>query len=271
MARSWRYDEHTWPEIRQRVAEQPQPVVILPIGAVEDHGAHMALNTDNVILEGIVHAAARRAPNDMIVLPTIPYGLDEHHMDFPGTISIGIHTLIDFASDVAISAARHGFDHILVVNGHGSNHSICDLVARTVVIETGVICASMSPNAAIDPTLARDVIDAERKSRPGGIAHACEYETSVMLHLRPDLVDMALAEADYGQAKLKYFNWDHGEPSVLGWQDWWSRFSRAGVAGDASVATAEFGERCFKVTVERFVELVREFRTIEIKPRVDHH
>jgi creatinine amidohydrolase len=182
-----------------------------------------------------------------------------------------MHTLIDFASDVAISAARHGFTHILIVNGHGSNHPICDLVARNVVNQTGIICASMSPNAAIDPTLAADVIAAERKSRPGGIAHACEYETSMMLYLRPDLVDMAQAEADYGQLKLKYFNWDYGEPSVLSWQDWWSRFSRVGVAGDASVATAEFGRHCFSVTVDRFIELVREFRTITVKPRVDHH
>ncbi len=269
MARSWRYDEHTWPEIKARILEQP--VVVLPIGAVEDHGLHMALNTDNVILEGIIRAAARRAPDDMIVLPTVPYGFDEHHMDFPGTISIGLHTLIDFASDVAISVARHGFTHILIANGHGSNHPICDLVARNVVIATGVICASMSPNAAVDPTLAQDVILAERRSGAGGIAHACEYETSMMLYLRPDLVDMALAEADRGQLRLKYFNWDHGEPSALSWQDWWSRFSRNGVAGDPTVATAAFGERCFGVTVERFIELVREFRAIPIKPRTDHH
>lgn len=269
MARSWRYDEHTWPEIKARIAEQP--VVVLPIGAVEDHGAHMALNTDNVILESIIYTAAQRASDDMLVLPIIPYGLDEHHMDFPGVISIGMHTLIDFASDVAISVARHGFTHVLIANGHGSNHSICDLVARNVVIQTGAICASMSPNAAIDPTLAHDVIAAERTSKPGGIAHACEYETSMMLHVRPDLVDMALAEADYGQLTLKYFNWDGGQPSVLNWQDWWSRFSRVGVAGDASVATAEFGAHCFAVTVERFIELVREFRTIAVKPRIDHH
>lgn len=269
MARSWRYDEHTWPEIKQRIAEQP--VVVLPIGAVEDHGAHMALNADNVILEGIIHAAARLAPDDMLVLPTVPYGLDEHHMDFPGTITVGFRTLIDFASDVASSAARHGFTHILIANGHGSNHALCDLIARDVVIKTGAICASMSPNAAIDPALAGDVIRAERRSAPGGIAHACEYETSMMLHLRPDLVDMALAEADFGQLALQYFSWDHDRPSPIAWQDWWSRFSRNGVAGDATVATADFGRRCTEVTVERFIELVREFRTIKVKPRVDHH
>lgn len=92
-----------------------------------------------------------------------------------------------------------------------------------------------------------------------------------MLYLHPDLVDMSLAEADYGQLKLKYFNWDHDEPSALKWQDWWSRMSRHGVCGDASVATADFGAQLFAVTAERFVELAREFATIPVRPRVDHH
>jgi creatinine amidohydrolase len=265
----WRYDELTWPEVAEALARQP--VIILPFGTVEDHGRHLAINTDNVILESIVHAAARRAPQDMLVLPTVPYGLDEHHMDFPGTISININTLIDFVSDVAISVARHGFTHILVVNGHGSNAPIADIVARKTVIATGAICASMSPNAAVDPALVADVIAAERRSAPGGIAHACEYETSMMLYLRPDLVEMSQAQADFGQLSLKYFNWDEGRPSPLAWQDWWSRFSKDGVAGDPTVATAEFGARLFEVTVERFIELVREFRTIRVRPRVDHH
>jgi creatinine amidohydrolase len=265
----WRYDELTWPEVAEALARQP--VIILPFGTVEDHGRHLAINTDNVILEGIVHEAARRAPHDMLVLPTVPYGLDEHHMDFPGTISIKINTLIDFVSDVAISVARHGFTHILVVNGHGSNAPIADIVARKTVIETGAVCASMSPNAAVDPALVADVIAEERRSGPGGIAHACEYETSMMLYLRPDLVEMSQAEADFGQLSLKYFNWDEGRPSPLAWQDWWSRFSKGGVAGDPTVATAEFGARLFEVTVERFIELVREFRTIRVRPRVDHH
>jgi creatinine amidohydrolase len=116
-----------------------------------------------------------------------------------------------------------------------------------------------------------DLLDAERKGGPGSVGHACEFETAVMLHIEPEKVDMSLAERDIGQLKLKYFNWDYPEPSAYTWQDWWSRFSRVGVCGDASVATAEFGKRLFDLTVERFVELAREFRTIPIRERVDHH
>jgi creatinine amidohydrolase len=126
-------------------------------------------------------------------------------------------------------------------------------------------------NAAVDPVLIADALEQERRGGPGSVGHACEYETAMMLHLHPDRVDMKLAERDIGQLKLRYFNWDHPEPSAYAWQDWWSRFSRAGVCGDASAATAEAGARLFDVTVERFVDLLREFRTIPIRERVDHH
>jgi creatinine amidohydrolase len=268
---TWRYDRLTWPEMRAALARDPQPVIAIPIGAVEDHGAHLPISTDNDILAGVLAECGRRAAGDLLVLPAIPFGLDEHHMDFPGTIAIDIETTLAYLAQTAISVARHGFTHILIVNGHGSNHAICDLAARKCVLATGVICASTTINAAVDPSLVADVLNAERKGGPGSVGHACEYETAMMLHLHPDLVQMDKARRDIGQLKLKYFNWDHPEPSAYAWQDWWSRFSAEGVCGDAAAATAEFGRRMFEVTVERFVEMAREFRTIPIRERVDHH
>jgi creatinine amidohydrolase len=174
-------------------------------------------------------------------------------------------------SDVGISAARHGLTHILIVNGHGSNTSIAELAARRVVLETGIICGAMSPNAAIDPTLAEPTLSEMRQSGPGGVSHACEYETAMMLHLRPDLVQMDKAVRELGQLKLEHFNWDYAEPSVVAWQDWWSRMSESGVCGDPTTATAEFGRALFETTVSNLLRLVREFRTIPLRPRRDLH
>jgi creatinine amidohydrolase len=265
----YRYEELTWPEMREAIARQP--VVLLPFGTVEDHGPHLPINTDNVIVEAICLEAARRAPEDVLAMPVVAYGLDEHHMDFPGTVSVDVHTLIAYVADVAISVARHGFTHVLIVNGHGSNAPIADLAARRVVLETGIICGAMSPNAAIDPTLAEPVFSEMRRSAPGGVAHAGEYETAMMLHLRPDLVQMDQAVRESGQIKLEHFNWDHPEPSILAWQDWWSRMSESGVCGDPTVATAEFGRALFETTVENLRRFVREFRTIPLRPRRDLH
>ena len=267
----WRYDRLSWPAMRTALARDPQPVVAIPFGAVEDHGLHLPLSTDNDILESVLAECGRRAAGDLLVTPVIPFGLDEHHMDFPGTITVDMETCLAYVSQVAISVARHGFRHILIVNGHGSNQSICDLAARKCGLVTGVICAATTINAAVDPALVREVLDANRKGGPGSVGHACEYETAMMLHAHPERVQMELAQRDIGQVKLKYFNWDYPEPSAYSWQDWWSRFSQNGVCGDAVAATPEFGALMFETTVTRFVELVREFGALPIRERVDHH
>jgi creatinine amidohydrolase len=264
-----RYDELTWPEMREAIAQQP--VILLPFGTIEDHGHHLPINTDNVIVEALCLETARRAPGEILVMPLVSYGLDEHHMDFPGTVSVDMQTLLELVSEVAISVARHGFSHIVIVNGHGSNAPIADLAARRVVLETGVICGAMSPNAAIDPTLAEPTLSQMRRSAPGGVAHAGEYETAMMLHLRPDLVQMDQAVKELGQIAVEYFNWDLPEPSILSWQDWWSRMSESGVCGDPTVATAEFGRALFETTVENFVRFVRAFGALPVRPRRDMH
>jgi creatinine amidohydrolase len=267
----WRYDRLTWPEMREALAREPQPVVAIPFGAVEDHGPHLPLSTDTDILESVLAEAGRAAAGDLLVLPTIPFGLDEHHMDFPGTIAVDMEVCLAYVAQAAISVARHGFTHLLIVNGHGSNQPICDLAARKCVLATGMICGATTVNAAVDPALVADVLNAHRRGGPGSVGHACEYETAMMLHAFPERVQMEKARRDIGQLKLKYFNWDYPEPSAFAWQDWWSRFSAVGICGDAAAATPEFGAAMFDATVTRFVELVREFRTIPIRDRVDHH
>lgn len=265
----YRYDDLTWPEVRDAVALGK--ALLIPIGSIEDHGPHLPLNTDNIIVESVCFEVARRVPDEILSLPILPLGFEDHHMDFPGSLTASMETLLDYFSSAAISVAQHGFTHIMLVNGHGSNASLVDLAARKAVIETGAIVAAMAGNAAVDDVLVRDLIARHRQSTPGGIGHACEYETSMMLYLRPDLVQMDRAVREMGVYELKYFNWDHPTPAVYSWMDWWSRFSHTGVAGDPTVATRELGELLFNATVDRMIELMREFKQIPIRPREDHH
>ena len=174
---------------------------------------------------------------------------------------IGLHDKLLGQIDIALIGQHYLNDggSITFTSGIVSDEPILGGVNATTV------------NAAVNPALVADLLDAERQGGWGSVGHACEYETAMMLHLHADRVDMSKAERDIGQLKLKYFNWDYPEPSAYSWQDWWSRFSRVGVCGDAAVATSAFGQRLFDLTVERFVEMVREFRTIPIRPRVDHH
>src|SRR5215813_818012 len=103
------------------------------------------------------------------------------------------------------------------------------------------------------------------------MAHACELETSVLLELRPDLVQMERAEKDISFARTEFFYWDLQSPSPVFFQEWFSRYSRTGTVGDPTKASVEKGRRFAAAVVTRMVELIREFRAKEIGPRVDHH
>src|SRR6266571_2521512 len=247
------YQHYTWPELGE--VSKKQPVVVLPIGSVEDHGPHLPLDVDNFLIWTICEAAAQRAGGDILLMPIIPFGYETHHMDFHGTIDIQIEHLLHFVLDVAKSVARHGFQRILIADGHGSNMPILDLVARRTIVETDSLCA-----AFIWPSLALDAIRKVRESERGGMAHACELETSVYLHLDGERVEMDQAHKEIGMPKSEFIWMDLVEGSPVLLMDQWSRFSKSGVSGDPTLATAEKGKVIFEAVVDAFVRLAREFK-----------
>jgi creatinine amidohydrolase len=263
--KSYLYQHHTWPELRETA--KSQPVVILPIGSVEDHGRHLPLDTDNFLIWSICEAAAQAAPGEILLLPQIPFGYETHHMDFPGTIDIRMEHLLDFVLDVTKSVAHHGFRHILIADGHGSNMPILDLVARRTILETEAMCGCF-----IWPSLAPDVIHQLRESAvPGGMAHACELETSVYLHLDSARVQMDKAVKEMNLPASKFIWLDLMKGSPVLYMDHWTRFSRSGVVGDPTLATAEKGKKIFEAVVAALVELVREFKSRSRGERADLH
>ena len=266
MPDKYRYEEFTWPEIREAVAQNR--VAVLPVGTVEQHGPHLPLVTDVLTAGEMSRLAVERAPKESVLLPPVYYSFNEHHMDFPGTIAIEGQTIINYVTDIGRSLAHHGFRKILLVNGHGSNVPFLDIAARNITIRTEAICAMVPWWNLIPKELLRELRESEY---PGGMAHGCELETSVLLHLRPDLVQMEKAEKDISFQATEFFYWDLQAPSPVFFQEWFSRYSRTGTVGDPTKATAEKGKRFVEAVVERLVTLIREFRAREIQPRVDHH
>jgi creatinine amidohydrolase len=259
------YQHYTWPEIKELV--ELNPVVVLPIGSVEDHGEHLPLNVDNFLIQTICEEAAKRMNGDMVLLPPIPYGFEAHHMDFPGTIDVGMEHLLHFVTDITRSVARHGFNRIVLADGHGSNMPILDLAARRTVIETEALCA-----AFIWPSLARETIEKVRESEtPGGMAHACELETSVYLYLDETRVQMVKAKREIGLAPSRFVWLDLMKSSPVVMMDIWSRFSKSGVVGDPTLATKEKGKLVFEAVVEGLMAFIREFKTYERGNRKDLH
>jgi creatinine amidohydrolase len=174
--------------------------------------------------------------------------------------------LLHFVLDVTKSVARHGFERILIADGHGSNMPILDLVARRTILETNALCA-----AFIWPSLAAEAIRGVRESERGGMAHACELETSVYLHLDAARVQMDKAKREVGMPQSEFIWMDlmQGSPVLL--MDEWTRFSKTGVSGDPTLASAEKGRIVFEAVVDAFVRLVREFKTRPRGERTDLH
>ena len=266
MALKYRYEELSWPEVKEAAAQNR--VAVLPVGTVEQHGPHLPLVTDVLTASEMSRLAVKRDPEQAILLPPVYYSFNEHHMDFPGTIAVEGPTLISYVTCIGKSLARHGFRKILLVNGHGSNVPFLDIAARNITIETESLCAMVSWWSLIPPELLKALRESEY---PGGMAHACELETSVLLYLRGDLVQMDKAAKDISFQPSEFFFWDlqGGSPAVF--QEWFSRYTKTGVVGDPTKATSDKGRQFVEAVVNRMAALLADFRAREIRPRVDHH
>ncbi|MFN7924662.1 MAG: creatininase family protein [Bryobacteraceae bacterium] len=258
------YQHHTWPELGE-VAKK-QPVVVLPIGSVEDHGPHLPLDVDNFLIWEICVEAAKRADGDILLMPIIPYGFETHHMDFHGTIDVGMEHLLHFVLDVTKSVAHHGFKRILIADGHGSNMPILELVSRRTILETEALCA-----AFLWPSLALDDIRRVRESPRCGMSHACELETSVYLYLDAQRVQMDKAVKEMNLPPSDFIWQDLTNPGPIRMMDWWTCFSKTGINGDPTLATAEKGKIIFEAVVNNFVKFAREFKHRPRGERVDYH
>lgn len=266
MVNKFRYEEFTWPEIREAVAEQR--VAVLPVGTIEQHGPHLPLVTDVLCATEIARKAVEAIPREAVLLPSVFYAFNEHHLDFPGTIAVEGDTFIKYVTDIGKSLAYHGFRKILLVNGHGSNVPFLDICARNITNHSAAICA-MAPWWSLVP---KPLFTELRESAyPGGMAHGCELETSVLLYLRGDLVQMEKAEPDFPPTRSEFFYWDLQAPSPVFFQEFFSRYSKTGTSGDPTKASQEKGRRFVEGVVENMVRLIRELRAKEIAPRVDHH
>ena len=268
----YRYAEMMWKECRDAAAAGR--VAVLPVATHEDHGPHLPIDTDVVLTNEICERAVASIPSEAVLAPPVVHGYSPHHMDFHGTLTITWDTFIRYVKDVCCSLAHHGFERILIVNGHGSNASPLDLAARLTVLEYDgkVYCASVSH---WDLRRVKTAGAELRDSDYGGTSHAGEYETALYLALKPELVEMDKA-VDERSPMAPSFRSDllagtHPEGSAARLVPYWSSQTASGVLGDATKATPEKGEAWLEAAVSGLVDLVRELRAQPILPRRDQH
>ena len=165
-------------------------LVVLPVGATEQHGPHLPLGTDLLIVEHIARSAAVAVQDglDVLVTPSLPFGSSHHHLPFGGTISLSTEHYLGALNDMVESLIVDGFRRIFVLNGHGGNHEIIQLVARDLILRHPANIA-----AASYWDLARDAMAEQAADLPGHFpGHAGFFETSLIMALRPDLVQSPL-------------------------------------------------------------------------------
>ena len=257
----YRYARLTWPEVNEAVAAQK--VVLLPTGSTEQHGRHLPLDVDAFLAESVCLEAGRRRADQVLVLPPVSYGLNMHHIDFPGTVHIEPETFVAFCLDITKSVAYHGFRKILLVNGHGSNGPLIDLVARKTVLATESLCAAVNYLS-----LAAEAFESVKETAV--MAHADEIETSLYLHLAPERVRMDLAAAG-DDVRGEFLSSDSTSNYPVRFSDYWGRWTEVGVHGDPTTASAEKGRVAFEGAVDRLVRLVAEWREWPVAERKDQH
>jgi creatinine amidohydrolase len=239
----------------------PDTVAVLPVGAIEQHGPHLPVAVDSVINEGVVARTLAKLPDDfpVLVLPTQMVGCSVEHLRFPGTLTSTPETLITLWTEIGASVARAGVKRLVLLNSHGGQLQIMDIVARRLRIEAELFCVGamwsrMGMPAGLVPPL---------EARYG--IHAGFVETSVMLALRPDLVDMAKAQ-DFRSAWMVAENAaPHlipGGGAAIAWQA--QDLNPAGAVGDASRATAAAGEAILDHAAEKLAAMLEEVRQFDV-------
>ncbi len=240
-----------------QVAATPQRVVLIPIGHTEQHGYHLPMSVDTVIIDAIACGVVKTIPSEAEMLPTLPYGVSTHRNQFAGTFNMGGRVFEDFLQEVVDALVAHGADRIYLMSGHGGNMSfLVNVVKYSGERHPQTFIATSFLHTA--GRLGAPAVEKYRRSKRGGMGHACELETSYMLYLRPDLcnMDRVVDETDFISTPGYFMDWIESGDLIA--NPPWTDDTTTGAYGAGSLATAENGERWLKVAIEEKIEHVRE-------------
>ncbi|CEA03013.1 Creatinine amidohydrolase [Jeotgalicoccus saudimassiliensis] len=244
---SYILSDMTWPEIES--AFKDVKIAIIPVGAQEQHGHHIAEGCDSYRAGEFSKLLTERNYPSVALAPTINYGVSPHHMNFPGTISLKPETLIALLDDIVTSLSQHGIEKFLVINGHGGNTSTLNVAAEKIARDKNV---SIAVSKYVDA--ASDVIQENITSEHFG--HACEREVSESLYLYPSIVRKdKLQAAEYNDSfalnvrKRKYIKLVHQFDDV----------TKNGNLGDGRKGSYELGEKIINQALENLTGFIKEF------------
>ena len=232
-------------------------VVIIPIGHTEQHGFHLPMSTDTLIIDAISKGIGATAPEQATSLPVMPYGVSTHRQAFAGTLNAGGRAFEDFWIGVIDALVNRGFDRFYMISGHGGNGSfLVNVVKYSGERHRRIFCATAWLYLSGPDGIA--ALEKYRRSSRGGMGHAGELETALILHLRPDLTHMerVVDETDFITTPSYYMDWVEG--GALTANPPWDDDTATGAYGAGSLASAENGRLWLEAATAEKVEHVAE-------------
>ncbi|WP_331232403.1 creatininase family protein [Natronorarus salvus] len=238
----------------RNLASKDGSILVVPVGATEQHGCHLPTGTDTILATAAAQAGADRVEDDVPVLLTPPLwiGYSPHHLPFGGTISAEHNTFVDTVVETVDSAAQNGFDAIMLLNGHGGNKSLLSTATS--------VAGRKNPDVEVSTLFYLDLLgphvdDIKRSDVPG--THGGELETALMLSVCPQLVDedeMSSTPQEEPYANTATGLLDAGSVSVYRTFD---EYTESGTLGDPSAATAEAGDRALELVGDEIATILR--------------
>ncbi len=256
MSRSRRISDLRASDFDQSISEQS--ILVLPVGAIEQHGPHLPFNTDLLIAQACAEAVASSAGDelDLWLMEPLAYTKSNEHAGTPGTIWLGPETMMRIMDDIGRSVAATPARKLALLNGHGGNSSLLNVACRELRLNHGLETFLLHPS--LPPDQGGDAGDHNAAGELGMGIHAGFAETSLMLHLRPDLVQMDLAERNIPEQLADNNHVRFGGTVTFGWLA--ADFGESGVIGDPTGADAEVGSQLFKQAVEQLTEAFSEIK-----------
>lgn len=245
----------TGPEIA--ALDKTNAAVVLPVGAIEQHGPHLPVATDTLTGTTVLGRALATLPESVQcwALPSLNYGKSNEHKDFAGTFTLSGATLAALITEIAESVARSGFRRLVLLNSHGGNPPVIDLVSRDIHQSTGLM---VFPLHMARLGASRGVVS-EHEALHG--MHAGDGETSTILELAPDLVRMDRRVGEVPDVPEGFALPTMPQGVLFAWVT--SDFSESGVVGDPSAASPEKGKRIVETAVQRLAEALTAICTFE--------
>jgi creatinine amidohydrolase len=244
----------SWPDVRTHA---PDCVAMLPVAAVEQHGPHLPVTTDTDLVTAIASSAEARLEDQIVLCPTMPYGSSHHHLDFPGTLSIGPELFTRVVIDLVTSLVQSGFRRIIVLNGHGGN---------AIPVKQALAVLAQSQTSEVEIALATywelggPAFCGATPMESPALSHACEYETSMMLSVASPGVRMDRTQRANRPPFNNYIAWEDEAPSsgvtVVRRTEF---LSSNGSSGEPQRATAEKGSHLLGAAVDALVTFTAAF------------